>query len=299
MQTTERIIDISDQPARLHVRYENLVIERADDPPVSLPIRELAVLVVSHPQVSFSHAVISGIASNGGAFITCDQSRLPVAMLLPIQANYIQTRRFLQQANASEPTRKRLWQQIVKAKIAAQAKVLSAHNHGDDDGLAALVPRVASGDSKNTEGRAARRYWPLLFNNPRFRRNPFRKDQNRHLNYGYAVLRAIVSRAVCAAGLHPSIGIHHHNQYNPFCLADDLMEPFRPHVDSAVARWIRDNGADCDLDRHARAFLISSVSGRFKIGREFRSLFDIASRLASSLVSVFEAKRRKLYLPEL
>ena len=135
------------------------------------------------------------------------------------------------------PVCKRLWRQIVRAKIKAQAALL-VELRGTDFGLGALVLRVRSGDPSNVEARAARRYWPHVFADLDFRRHRENEDQNILLNYGYAVLRAIIARAICAAGLHPSLGIHHHNRYNAFCLADDLMEPFRPAVDHAVAEYM-------------------------------------------------------------
>ena len=148
-------------------------------------------------------------------------------MLLPLVGHHLQARRFVAQAAASVPTKKRLWRQIVRAKIELQAHTLETL-HGDSAGVRPLMRLVRSGDPENVEARAARAYWPLLFADDDFRRDHERGDQNRLLNYGYTVLRAIVARAICAAGLHPALGLHHHNQYSAFCLADDLMEPFRP-----------------------------------------------------------------------
>jgi len=294
----ERIIDISQRPARLSVREGLLVIECEEGEKSTTPLEELAALVVSHPRVSYTHAVLSGIAAHGGAFVACDEKHLPAGMLLPLNAHYVQAERFARQARASEPLKKRLWQQIVTAKVLAQAAVLR-QVRGDDQGLAALARTVRSGDPQNIESRASCRYWPALFNAPHFRRNTNARDQNQHLNYGYAVLRAIVGRALCACGLHPSLGLHHHNRYDAFCLADDLMEPFRPLVDRTVARWVDAHGSQCPLDREAKGVLLESLTGRVELNGELRTLFDVARRAAASLAAAFQGKSRKLALPRL
>ncbi|RKY25026.1 MAG: type II CRISPR-associated endonuclease Cas1, partial [Planctomycetota bacterium] len=224
---TERVLDLSEEPARLRVRYGQLVIRRSGMPDAAVPLVDLAVLVASNPQVSYTNAVLAGLAEAGGTFITCDRKHQPAGMLLPLRSHSLQAERFARQASASQPTRKRLWRQIVRAKIRAQSNLLKKL-YGNDRGLSALISRVKSGDPQNLEAQASRRYWPALFADKSFRRDPDREDQNRFLNYGYAIIRAIVARAICAAGLHPSLGLHHHNRYNAFCLADDLLEPLRP-----------------------------------------------------------------------
>jgi len=294
---TERIIDISDQPARLHVNLERLMIERDGAEPEAIPLADVAVLVVSHPQVTYTHAVLSGLAAAGAAFITCDQRRMPVGMLLPLAGHSVQAERFALQAQAAEPTKKRLWQQVVRAKLSAQARLLS-DLRGTDLGLAAMARRVRSGDPDNLEAQASARYWPALFPDPTFRRNVDGEDQNRLLNYGYAVLRAIVARAICASGLHPSLGIHHHNRYDAFCLADDLMEPFRPLVDRAVVRYTEARGPDAPLDRQAKAALLEALTGRLTLKGESRTPFDVAARAAASLAAVFEGTRKNIVLPD-
>ncbi len=295
---TNRILDLSESPARLRVRNRQLVIQRDDGAEVSFPLADLAVLVVSHPQVSYTHAVISGLVAQGGAFVACDQRHLPTGMLLPLVGHSTQVERFAAQAQASLPTRKRLWQQLVRAKIEAQAQLLRQLRNSDH-GISALGSRVKSGDPSNVEAQASRRYWRALFADAQFHRRRDLPDQNRLLNYGYAVLRAIVARAVCAAGLHPSLGLHHHNRYDAYCLVDDLMEPFRPLVDRAVALYVREHGIPEELDKEARQHLLRAVTGRVAMGDEQRTVFDAASRTASSLVKVFLGEAKQLDLPAL
>lgn len=291
-----RILDLSETPTRLRVRHKNLVVEPKDQPAVSMPLSAVAVLVVSHPQVSFTQAVLSGLVEAGGVFVTCDGRRLPIGMLAPLEGHHTQVERFSAQASANQPLKKRLWQQVVRSKIRAQARMLS-ELHGEDFGLAALAPLVRSGDTANVEARAARRYWQLLFADAEFRRDRDAMNQNRLLNYGYAVLRAIVARAICGAGLHPSLGLHHHNRYSMYCLADDLMEPLRPIVDGVVADIVRHHGADVALSRDTKAVLIDALLDRHEVCGEQRTLFDFSARMASSLAACYLGTARELVLP--
>lgn len=294
---TERILDFSSDPARLSVRYDQLVIDQQGKEKTTIPLEEIAALCVSHAQVTYTNAVLAGLSAKGAVFVVCNEKHLPVGMILPLLSHSTQTERFAEQASASAPTRKRLWQQLVQAKLKAQAKVLSELT-GHDQGLAALADRVKSGDSENLEAQASRKYWAALFG-PNFRRDYQAQDQNRHLNYGYAILRAIVCRGLCAAGLHPSLGIHHHNRYDPFCLADDLMEPFRPLVDKAVYLWINDHNPQADFDRETKTALLSALTQRFDLEGDSRTLFDVSARMASSLALVLTGQRQSLLIPEL
>lgn len=292
---TDRILDLAESPARLHAGNGLLHVRRGDEE-TTIPIADLACVVASHPQITVTQPALAAFAEAGTAFVVCDSKHLPVAMMLPLQAQHLQAQRFQVQATISAPTRKRLWQQIVRAKIAAQSRLLVSIT-GGDVGLAAMIARVRSGDPENVEAQAARRYWPELFGDPTFRRVRELEDQNRHLNYGYAVLRAIVARSVCSAGLHPSLGLHHHHRANAFCLADDLMEPYRPIVDEAVVGIVRERGTATPLDREAKTRLLASVCQRRTWAGEERSLFDWTSRMAASLAAVMEGETRQLRLP--
>jgi CRISPR-associated protein Cas1 len=295
---TDRIVDASEAVAGLRVRHSQLVIELADGQRQTTPLSELAVLVVSEPAVVMTQAVISGLAECGGSVVVCGRDRLPVAMMLPLQAHSTQGERFAQQARAPLPLRKRLWQQVVRAKIRAQGRLLQ-ELHGSDAGLAAMAERVRSGDAGNLEAQASRRYWPLLFADRKFRRGSEGPDQNSHLNYGYAVLRAAVARALCAAGLHPSFGLQHHNRYDPFCLASDFMEPFRPLIDRAVYHWVQEHDPALPLDKEAKAALISPVMQRYQVEGETRTLFDLLARSASSLARAIGGQPGEFRIPEL
>jgi CRISPR-associated protein Cas1 len=272
-----------------------MVIEKGEETS-TVPLSEVAVLLVSHPAVTYTNAVLSGMCANGGIFVLCNEKRMPAGMLLPLDSHFIQTERFSSQAQASLPLKKQLWKQIVKAKVIAQGRLLESIT-GRDIGLSMLAEKVCSGDATNVEAQASRRYWGALFGKD-FRRDHEGEGPNIFLNYGYGVLRATVARAVCSAGLHPSLGLHHHNRYNSFCLADDLMEPYRPAVDGIVFNLCKEKDIFL-LDKEAKAFIVKSlIEKEFALDGESRRLFDASAHTASSLSAVFSAKRKTLLLPE-
>lgn len=295
MPTIEHIIDISEEGARLQVRHEQLVISQGEEKRSSVPLEDVAVLVVSHPAVTYTQAVLSGLMDAGGAFVCCDSRRMPNGLLLPLAAHHLHSERLQRQLAATEPAKKRAWQQVVRTKVRFQGRLLR-QLHGDDGGLEALVERVQSGDPRNVEAQAARRYWPRLFGDDSFRRVQDGEGANALLNYGYGVLRGVVGRAVTTAGLHPALGIHHRNRYDAFCLADDLMEPYRPLVDRAVAQYVALHGLDAPVDKQAKAAVIGPLLARYPIAEEQRSLFEIVHFAAVSLVGIFEGKRKSLVL---
>lgn len=297
----DRIVEIAN-PARLSIRDCQLVIERPKEEqltlPFTTPVSEIAVLLLAHPQISLSQAVLSRIAEAGGSVVTIDGNFLPASMLLPLQSHFIQTERFAKQMQLSVPTSKRLWQQIVRAKVRSQGELLR-ELHGDDHGLIAMATRVRSGDQGNLEAQAARKYWGLVFGDKSFRRGSDVPDQNRHLDYGYTVLRAVVARALCAAGLHPSIGLRHKNRYDAFCLAADVMEPFRPLVDRRVSQWIDKEDAEGPFDSKTKSWMIGATTSRYLLDREERSLFDIVLRTANSLARCITGDVRDAEIPSL
>jgi CRISPR-associated protein Cas1 len=291
----EYVIDLSDAPASLSVRCGQLII-KADGREDSVPLAEILVLVVSHPVVRYTHAVLSGICEAGGAVVLCNEKRLPCGMLLPLVSHVVQTERLSAQVGMSLPLKKQLWKQIISAKVAAQGRLLAARC-AHDAGLVMLAGKVRSGDEGNVEAMAARRYWQTLLGES-FRREPRSGEAiNTLLDYGYGVLRAVVARAICAIGFHPSLGLHHHNRYDPFCLADDMMEPFRPLVDEAVLSIVDKRGRGAPLDKESKAVLIGQiVQRRFSVDGEERKLFDIVNRAAGSLAAVALGKRKKLLI---
>jgi len=294
----ERILDLSERRSFLQVRHKCLQVLVDGTVEASIPLPEVKVVVAAEPHTTFTQAALAGLAAHGGTCVLCDEKHYPVGMLLPLQTHHIQVERFTAQARASHPTCKRVWQTIVKAKILSQHRCLERLDRVDSR-LPALVKLVRSGDPANVEAQAARRYWPQVFGDPQFRRDRHAGNQNRFLNYGYAVLRAMTARAICAAGLHPGLGLHHHNRYSTFPLADDLMEPFRPLVDVAIANGLSELEPDAPLDRNAKRNIIQPLLDRYDNGHEVRSLWDWLARTASSLEKVFSKEARNLDIPAL
>jgi CRISPR-associated protein Cas1 len=290
---TDRVLDISEQPARLSIRNGLLVVESGGEERAAIPCDELAAVVIGHRQVSLTQAVLSELAKAGALLVTCDEKFQPASMVLPLDAHHAQAERFRRQADLGATKKKRLWQSVVQAKIRAQAGALE-RTMGSDEGLRALISRVRSGDPDNVEARAARRYWSRLFEDGTFRRRDDEDTRNHLLNYGYAILRSVTARSICGAGLHPSFSLFHSNAANPFGLADDLMEPFRPLVDLIVHAEKKPV-----LSPEMKQKLISELLSRYVVEDEERTLPDILVRLAQSLAAVVMGERQKLWLPEL
>jgi CRISP-associated protein Cas1 len=279
---TNRILDFSSSPAHLHARGGTLEIKLESSDVHTVAFEDIAAVVVSHPQVTVSLAALARLAEAGAIVVISNDRFMPVAMTMPIESHWFQADRFVRQAAMPEPRKKRIWKQIVEAKIRNQAKVLTRATSADS-GLAAMVRLVRSGDPGNVEARAARVYWSRLFRDKHFVRSNFEDPRNGLLNYGYAVLRASVARAISAEGLHPSFSLHHANKLNAFPLADDLMEPFRPIVDARVLEIIAIKELALDLEPPTKRALLQLLANRYSAHGENRSLFDILTRMTQSL----------------
>ncbi len=298
----DRVIEFSQGPAYLSLRDGQILIRRDGLPDMTTPVDEAAVVVLSSRRVTCTVPVLDALVSAGCAVLICDEAMKPSGLMLPLAGHFQQTRRMIAQATAKVPLKKQIWRQIVVAKVRAQAANLLIHR-GTDGGLNALAATVRSGDPMNIEAQAAQRYWPLLFNDPDFLRRRDAPDQNRMLNFGYAVLRAAVGRALVVSGLHPSLGVHHHGRTNPFCLADDLMEPYRPLIDGVVAEITGEWGADVALDPTIKGRIIGTLHERLTDSRngtiETRTTFEWISRSAASLARTLcrERKDERLFFP--
>lgn len=289
-----RFIEIARHSARLSLRSGCIVVSREGMPEATVAVFELAAVVLAHPQASISQPAMAALMAEGVPLLVCDGSLLPSGLMLPMSGNVLSARRMLAQAAATLPMKKRLWAQIVRAKVLAQATTLEGL-WNDDAGLRALAREVRSGDPTNIEAQAAQRYWPMIFRDTEFRRRFEAQDQNRLLNYGYAVLRAAVARAICAAGLHPTLGVFHKGRENPFCLADDLMEPYRPLVDSEVAKLCGEFGRDCPLESPAKARLIELLDLRVQVRDNesaMRSVSECMFMTATSVCAAFEGAEK-------
>ncbi len=242
------IVEIAEPGRHLAVYRGFLKVSERDSELGRVPLDDVSALILSGPQITLSKQVMVELAERKSVIVTCGRNWHPISMTLPFAANFQSAGILKDQIEVSEPVRKRMWQKLVVAKIEHQATVLAYFRAGHPKigELNLLARRVKSGDPENMEAQAARHYWRALMGDD-FRRDRFRNDANMYFNYGYTVLRAATARAVCAAGLHPALGLHHGSRVNDFALVDDLMEPYRPVVDMAVARLVFDCG-DNDPD---------------------------------------------------
>lgn len=293
-----KTIEIATPGTRLSVAHRQLVIERPELPKATVPIEDLGVLVVDDGRASYTQAVFIECLAAGATVIVSGRDHLPAGMMLPMDGHHALTERHWAQVDAGAPLRKRLWQALVAAKLRQQGRLL-AEVCGHDAGLAALASRVRSGDPDNLEAQGAQRYWSKLFGRD-FRRDRSADDANALLNYGYAIVRAACARALVASGLIPSLGVWHRNRSNPFCLADDLLEPWRPIVDWKVHAIVSSGDGPRSLDeRPTRAALLAIFSETVAVGgRRWPLLLGIEQSAASLAKALAQNDREALILPE-
>lgn len=287
-------------PAYLHKSQMQLKVIKPDDNSIlgTIPIEDIGVVVLDNPQITITQALLAALIERNTAVISCDDKHMPAGLVLPLDGNSIQTERFREQIDATEPLKKNLWAQTVKAKIANQAKVLKLAG-AENKRLEALLPQIQSGDPDNIEGRAASVYWKLLFEDLPFVRDRYGTMPNAHLNYCYAVLRAIVARSLVGSGLLPTFGIHHSNRYNAYCLADDIMEPYRPFCDWMVFNMLkRKEILDDDITKDHKARLLTIASVDIEIDKRKSPLMVGMARTTSSLAECYSGVRRKIVYPE-
>ncbi len=291
-------------PCYLRKEMEQLVIEYPEGnvSMKSVPIEDIGVVVLDNPRITITQNLLAGLSENNAAILNCDSRHLPFSLMLPTSVHHAYTEKLRFQIEASLPLKKNLWQQTVIAKIKNQASLLKELGL-DSARLDYLAGIVKSDDSENCEGRAASYYWKMLFyDNGSFRRHRFGEPPNNMLNYGYAVLRAVVARSLVASGLITAMGIHHRNKYNPYCLADDIMEPFRPYVDGLVIKVAEDfDDPDdlYDLSPELKRRLLEIPAMDIRIEGQGSPLMVGMQRTTASLMHCFEGASRKLVYPEL
>lgn len=264
----------------------------------TIPIEDVGLIVLDHPQITLTQSLLAAFMERNVAVLSCDSRHLPAGLFLPMSSNHTYTEKLRRQLSASEPLRKNLWQQTIKAKITNQASVLRYLGE-EGDKMIYWASKVRSGDPDNYEGRAAAYYWKLLFGREGFRRHRYGDTPNNLLNYGYAVLRAIVARALVASGMLPAVGIHHRNKYNSYCLADDIMEPYRPFIDLVVLDVLSkhdDQLVELLAPEVKRDLLIiPTIDVSFEEG--VSPLMVGVQRTTASLMQCFEGERRKVNYP--
>lgn len=286
-------------PTYLKTKNDQLIIVLKEEGEKQAPIEDIGVLILDHPQITITQRVLARLLQNNVAVITCDETHHPVGLFLNLDGHTLQSQRFKAQVEATVPLKKQLWQQTVEAKIANQAALLKKEK-AENNLLLTLKRTVKSGDSSNNEAQAAVYYWKNLF--PKFlqfsrqRKGP---PPNNLLNYGYAILRATVARNLVASGLLPTLGIFHRNQYNAYCLADDIMEPYRPFVDRIVCDIVRMNGNSLEMSAKMKEQLLSLPAVDVQIVGLKSPLMVAVQRTTASLAQCFEGSTRKIAYPAL
>lgn len=281
------------------VKNENLPEEFRRKSEVIRPIEDIGVIVLDHKQITVTSGVLEALLGNNCAVITCDNRSMPIGLMLPLYGNTTQNERFRQQLDASLPLTKQLWQQTVKQKIENQAAVLKKCAGEEIRCMKVWAADVKSGDPDNLEARAAAYYWKNLFKIAGFTRDREGIPPNNLLNYGYAILRAVVARGLVSSGLLPTLGIHHHNRYNAYCLADDIMEPYRPYVDELVYSIVK-SGADCEvLSKELKGRLLSIPTLDVVISGKRSPLMIAVGQTTASLYKCFSGELRKVVYPEM
>lgn len=285
-------------PAYLKTLNSQLVAELPETKEtISVPIEDIGIIITDHQQITITQALLAQLLENNVAYITCDATHHPAGLFLNMEGNTLQSQKSQLQAEASVPLKKQLWQQTVSAKIKNQAMVLATQREHNKY-LLQLSEKVKSGDSENDEAKAAAYYWKKIFPSfLEFRRERYGPPPNNLLNYGYAILRALVARSLVGSGLLPTLGIHHKNQYNAFCLADDVMEPYRPYVDLVVCKIIRMNGKFLEMTPSMKKELLEIPSMDVVIDGKKSPLMNAVSRTTASLVKCFEGDARKILYP--
>ena len=285
-------------PAHLSTKNNQLVVELKDEARTTktIPIEDLGVVILEHPQITLTSNLLEQMLDNKVAVITCNSKYMPSGMFLPFESNSEQTERIRTQLEASVPLKKQLWQQTIKQKIGNQAAVLEKLGINAAR-LKNLKDDVLSGDTTNCEAQAASHYWSNIFG-AYFVRSRDPQSPNAQLNYGYAILRSVVARALAASGMLPTSGIFHRNKYNAFCLADDIMEPYRPYVDWLVLQ-LPDLGESTEgLTRAHKVELLKIPQLDIEINGVTRPLFHAVSTTTSSLYKCFAGEQRKIVYPD-
>lgn len=291
-----RIVEVADNRRHLFMHRGFMVVQDTEGERKELgqvPLDDIAAVIANAHGLSYTNNLLVALAGRGAPFVLCAANHNAVGMLLPIEGNFEQSKRIEAQIAASLPTHKRLWATVVRSKLEQQAAALEAAG-APSIPLSALVAKVKSGDPENLEAQGARRYWGLLFGD-KFRRDQDAGGLNGMLNYGYTVLRATTARAIIAAGLHPSIGLHHSHDNNAMRLVDDIMEPFRPVIDLKI--WQLQRNHEEQVTPDTKRALVRTLYDDMQTDVGATPVMVCIQKLATSLAQVYLGERDKLDLP--
>lgn len=299
-------------PAYLTLRNSQLVIQLPEvqsndtltdtfkkDAERTIPIEDIGVVILDNKRITITTGAMEALLANNSALITCDNRSMPVGLMLPLSGNTLQSERFADQISASLPLKKQLWQQTIRQKILGQAAMLNRYTAAETKCMTKWANDVRSGDPDNIEARAAAYYWKNIFTqHPGFVRNRDGEPPNNLLNYGYAILRAVIARSLTGSGLLPTLGIHHHNRYNAYCLADDIMEPYRPFVDEVVIKIMQTVSDYSEITKEIKQQLLIVPVVDVIIDGKRSPLMIAAQQTTASLYKCFDGELRKIAYPD-
>jgi len=284
----------------LSTKDEQLVVSFHDNekPSVKVPVEDIGVVIFDHYRLTYTQNLVTKLLHNNVAMVTCNEKHLPQGLMLNLEGNHIQTERFTAQINASVPLKKNLWQQTIKAKIINQAYLLKQQGVKVEN-MKYWAGKVGSGDPENYEARAAAYYWENLFKTEidDFTRGRFDPEPNNLLNYGYAILRAVIARNLVGSGMLPTLGIHHRNKYNAYCLADDIMEPYRPFVDQLVLNLLQQQTDIYELSTEIKQALLQIPVVDVVVNEKRSPLMVASQQTTASLYQCFAGTTRKIKYP--
>ena len=285
-----------ENPARLSLKLEQMVVE-LQDATRTVPIEDVGVVILDHKQITITHALLDALLANNCAIVTSNDKHLPVGLMLPLDGHNLQSERFREQIEASEPLKKQMWQQTIVAKILGQAHVLGMQQieHGN---MLKWAKDVRSGNTVNMEARAAAFYWRNMFEKDVFIRDPQGLPPNNLLNYGYSIVRAMMARALVGAGLLPTLGIHHHSRYDAYCLADDIMEPYRPFVDLNVMEMWKQGSITSEISSEQKRQLLGVTTMDVNISGHRSPMMLAVQTTAQSVQKCFSGEARKIIYPD-
>ena len=289
----DRIVDIATDGLHLSAYRGFLIVTLDRQEQGRVALDDIHAVIVHAHGVTWTTSLVVALAERGAIMVLCAANHAPVAVISPIDGHHAQAAKMRAQWDAPRPLFKQLWRQIIIAKISMQGSLLAAQGRSESNALAMMARRVRSGDPDNLEAQAARKYWPALMGAD-FRRDQNADGTNALLNYGYTIIRSCVARAIIGAGLHPTIGLHHHNRLNGFALADDLVEPFRPLVDALVLRMIGEGVETVTPDAKKR--LARLIAHDVRLGGTISPVSVASQRLAQSLARSFEERKSALTL---
>lgn len=270
-------------------------VDKETQTKTTIPIEDIGFVVIDNSQILITIPLITELTRNNAAVIFCNEKHMPYSMNLPLEGNIIQDQLFSLQINADEPLKKNIWKQLIKSKIQNQGKVLQKQGI-DSSRFTKMSGEVKSGDPNNLEGQAAKLYWDLLVGVD-WLRGRFGEYPNSHFNYGYSILRAATARALVGSGLLPTFGIHHHNKYNAYALADDIMEPYRPFVDDEVINYTKQFPQEQEITTNFKKTIMNLLIRDVEINKVTRPLSIALTYTTASLSKVFSGKSKKIELP--